>query len=45
MFELIFKYKDQEVLNSKLFENQDEMYAFIKKEDIVIEKVIDKSSS
>ena len=45
MFELLFRYKDSMGLNSILFENEDTLYAFIKKEDIEVEKIIDKRSS
>ena len=45
MFELLFRYKDSMELNSILFENEDTLYAFIKKEDIEVEQIIDKRSS
>ena len=45
MFELLFRYKDSMELSSILFENESALYAFIKKEDIEVEKIIDKRSS
>ena len=45
VFELLFRYKDSMRLSSILFENEDALYAFIKKEDIEVEKIIDKRSS
>ena len=45
MFELLFRYKDSMELNSILFENESALHAFIKKEDIEVEQIIDKRSS
>ena len=42
MFELLFRYKDSMVLNSICFESKHELYAFVKKENIEVEQIIDK---
>ena len=45
MFELLFRYKNSSELNSMIFENEDKLYSFIKRENIEVEQVIDKRSS
>jgi hypothetical protein len=42
VFELLFRYKDSMVLNSICFESKHELYAFVKKENIEVEQIIDK---
>jgi hypothetical protein len=39
MIKLIFHYKDQKNTLFKFFISADDMYAFIKTEDIIVEKV------
>lgn len=39
MFELVFKFKKEERVEVKFFDTEDEMYSFIKKNDIEVQKV------
>lgn len=39
MFELTFKFKNNEQVQIKFFDTEDEMYSFIKKNDIEVQKV------
>lgn len=41
MLQLIYKYKDSLEIKICLFEDQDKLYEFIKKEDIMVEQIID----
>lgn len=39
MFELIFKFNHKDQIEVKFFDTEDEMYSFIKKNDIEVQKV------